>query len=132
MASITLDIVCPLSKGWLFMPKKYYSMASMSNIMRLTAGLIILFTVGIVHAATITYTYDSLNRLTRVDYGNGYTIEYTYDAAGNRLTLKASDTTPPDTSISSQSSTPTNSTSASFSFTATEAGSTFECQMDNG
>src|SRR3989304_7487309 len=98
------------------MYRKYNSMASMSNIMRLAAGLIILFTVGIVHAATITYTYDYLNRLTKVDYGNGDTIEYTYDAAGNRLTLQASgiemDTTPPDTSISSQPSDPTNSTSA--------------------
>jgi len=114
------------------MYRKYNSMASMSNIMRLAAGLIILFTVGIVHAATITYTYDSLNRLTRVVYGNGDTIEYTYDAAGNRLTLKASDTTPPDTSMTARPSNPANSTSASFSFASTEAGSTFECQMDNG
>ena len=38
-------------------------------------------------AATITYTYDSLNRVTKVDYGNGFTEDYTYDAAGNRLTL---------------------------------------------
>ena len=114
------------------MVRKYYSMASMSNIMRLAAGLIILFTVGIVHAATITYTYDYLNRLTKVDYGNGDTIEYTYDAAGNRLTLKASDTTPPDTSMTARPSTPANSTTATFSFTATEAGSTFECQLDRG
>jgi len=118
------------------MLRKYYSRASMSNTMRLTAALIILFTAGIVHAATITYTYDSLNRLTKVDYGNGDTIEYTYDAAGNRLTLKASgreiDTTPPDTSLSSQPSTPTSSTTASFSFTSTETGSTFECQLDGG
>jgi len=31
------------------------------------------------------YTYDNLNRLIRVDYENGTFIEYTYDAAGNRL-----------------------------------------------
>ena len=37
--------------------------------------------------ATITYTYDNLNRLTKADYGNGTTEEYTYDAAGNRLTF---------------------------------------------
>ena len=36
-------------------------------------------------AATIDYTYDNLNRLTKVDYGNGSTEEYTYDSAGNRL-----------------------------------------------
>jgi YD repeat-containing protein len=33
-----------------------------------------------------TLTYDSLNRLTSVDYGNASVISYTYDAAGNRLT----------------------------------------------
>ena len=36
-------------------------------------------------AAQIYYNYDSLNRLTNVDYGNGSVISYTYDAAGNRL-----------------------------------------------
>jgi len=34
-------------------------------------------------AATTSYTYDSLNRLVAVDYGNGSTISYTYDDAGN-------------------------------------------------
>src|SRR3972149_9983531 len=47
------------------------------------------------HAATITYTYDNLNRLTKVDHGNGTTTEYTYDAAGNRMTLLSIDATPP-------------------------------------
>jgi YD repeat-containing protein len=42
---------------------------------------------GNAFATTITYTYDSLNRVTKVDYGNGFTEDYTYDAAGNRLTL---------------------------------------------
>lgn len=32
-----------------------------------------------------TYTYDNLNRLTRVVYSDGRTITYTYDAAGNIL-----------------------------------------------
>lgn len=41
------------------------------------------------NAATTTYTYDSLNRLTKADYGNGLTFNYTYDATGNRLTLNA-------------------------------------------
>lgn len=40
-----------------------------------------------ISAANITYTYDSLNRVTSVDYGNGFKEEYTYDAAGNRLTM---------------------------------------------
>ena len=38
-------------------------------------------------AATVTYTYDSLNRVTSVDYGAGATEDYTYDAAGNRTTM---------------------------------------------
>ena len=36
-------------------------------------------------AEQVTHTYDNLNRLTRTDYGNGRAIDYTYDAAGNRL-----------------------------------------------
>src|SRR3972149_7792610 len=55
------------------------------------------------HAATITYTYDNLNRLTKVDYGNGTTTEYTYDAAGNRITLLTIDTTPPSNPASTSS-----------------------------
>jgi YD repeat-containing protein len=39
------------------------------------------------HAET-TYTYDELNRLRIVDYGDGTKIEYIYDAAGNRITVQ--------------------------------------------
>ena len=42
----------------------------------------------------VTYSYDSLNRLTKADYGAGVEISYTYDAAGNRLTYSDIDTTP--------------------------------------
>lgn len=42
------------------------------------------------------------------------------------------DTTPPDTTITSGPSSSTSSTSASFAFTASEAGSTFECKLDAG
>lgn len=55
-------------------------------------------------ASTINYSYDSLNRLTNVDYGNGSVISYTYDAAGNRLTYSgavANDTIAPDIAITS-------------------------------
>ena len=47
------------------------------------------------HAET-TYTYDELNRLRIVDYGDGTKIEYIYDAAGNRiLEIIQLDATPP-------------------------------------
>jgi hypothetical protein len=40
------------------------------------------------------------------------------------------DTTPPDTAVSSGPPDPTNLTTAAIAFTATEAGSTFECRLD--
>ena len=42
------------------------------------------------------------------------------------------DTTPPDTTISGKPVTPTKSTAASFSFSSTEANSSFECKLDGG
>ena len=59
------------------------------------------------------------------------------DAAGNLDPTPASgtwtvDTTPPDTSITDGPSADTTSTTADFSFSATEAGATFECQLDGG
>lgn len=47
-------------------------------------------------AANIVYTYDNLNRLTKIDYGNSVTEEYTYDSAGNRLTLDVTGTSAPN------------------------------------
>lgn len=38
------------------------------------------------HAADITYSYDSLGRLSQAQYGNT-TLKYTYDAAGNRTSV---------------------------------------------
>ena len=38
-------------------------------------------------ASNMTYAYDNLNRITKVDYGNGTVASYTYDNAGNRLRL---------------------------------------------
>ena len=37
-----------------------------------------------VEAATATYSYDALGRLTQVDLSNGVVVKYTYDNAGNR------------------------------------------------
>jgi YD repeat-containing protein len=36
-------------------------------------------------ADTVKYSYDDAGRLTIVDYGNGKSIAYTYDSAGNLL-----------------------------------------------
>ena len=57
------------------------------------------------------------------------------DAAGNIDATPASytwtiDATDPNTTITSNPPAATNSTSASFTFTSTEAGSTFECRLD--
>jgi YD repeat-containing protein len=37
-------------------------------------------------STTAQYAYDNLNRLVMVQYDDGTTIQYTYDAVGNRLT----------------------------------------------
>lgn len=44
----------------------------------------IVLTCGTVQAATATYEYDALGRLTRVTYSDGKLAVYKYDAAGNR------------------------------------------------
>ena len=59
------------------------------------------------------------------------------DAAGNVDATPATrtftvDSTAPDTTITSGPTGPTNSTNASFAFTSTKAGSTFECRIDGG
>ena len=53
------------------------------------------------------------------------------DAASLNSTTPPPDQTPPDTTITSGPSGNVTSTSASFAFTATEAGSTFACSLDN-
>src|SRR5439155_755516 len=59
------------------------------------------------------------------------------DPAGNTDPTPASftwtiDTAAPDTTLTATPPAVTNSPSASFAFTATEAGSTFECKLDGG
>jgi hypothetical protein len=71
----------------------------------LTCGFVFLIIISSISVkGGITYTYDSLNRLTNVDYGNGSVISYTYDTAGNRLTYSgavANDTIAPSITITS-------------------------------
>jgi YD repeat-containing protein len=52
------------------------------------AILILFLLVTPVLAETIQYTYDSMNRLAMVQYGDGTTVAYTYDKMGNRLTME--------------------------------------------
>lgn len=54
-------------------------------------------------AAIAQYTYDNLNRLVQVQYDDGTTIQYAYDAVGNRLTKEVT--------AFSQASLPTGETS---------------------
>lgn len=50
-------------------------------------------------ADSISYTYDDLNRLQKITYGDGTVIEYTYDEVGNRTQKKITDTTTPVTTV---------------------------------
>jgi YD repeat-containing protein len=57
---------------------------STSELFRLLiGGSVLLFGASCLGATT--NTYDSLNRLTSVTYGNGTIINYSYDAAGNMI-----------------------------------------------
>lgn len=43
--------------------------------------------------ASVTYTYDNQHRLISVVYEDGTSVQYTYDATGNRLTSSSSTST---------------------------------------
>lgn len=59
----------------------------MKSIVKVVLTFVLLFsTTTIVSAAS--YTYDELNRLTKVTYEDGAIVSYTYDAAGNILSIK--------------------------------------------
>lgn len=55
----------------------------MSKGLRL-AGMVACLVFGNAHAATASYKYDALGRLTQVEYDTGKVAIYYYDAAGNR------------------------------------------------
>ena len=89
----------------MFYNKNKYSIALQTRT-TLFWLVVVIFSIclSISNSFGIIYSYDSLNRLTNVDYGNGSVISYTYDPAGNRLTYSAvvsSDTTPPVIAITS-------------------------------
>ena len=51
---------------------------------KLLTIMILAWVVGAA-AQTTRYSYDNLNRLTRVTYANGTIVSYNYDANGNRI-----------------------------------------------
>jgi large repetitive protein len=80
-------------------------------------------------ACTSPYSYGPL-----ADGSHTFNVKATADLAGNAGTTASSswtiDTVPPGTSVTSHPSSLSNSASPSFSFAATEPGSTFECDLD--
>jgi hypothetical protein len=80
---------------------------------------------------TSPYSYGPL-----ADGSHTFYVKATADLAGNAGTTSSYgwtiDTLPPDTSITAQPSALSNSASPSFSFSATQIGSSFECDLDGG
>ena len=68
--------------------------------------------------STNTYEYDANNRLTKVTYGNGVTVAYSYDALGNRTSKKVT--------VSATKYTVTTSVSPANAGTVTGGGSYYK------
>lgn len=66
------------------------------NLMRsdFWAILFLIVTAAAASATTAQYTYDTLNRLTQVQYDDGTIIQYAYDLAGNRISRQVQASTP--------------------------------------
>ena len=60
------------------------------NAQSASSGLVSLIGSGFAANSTAAYTYDSLNRLTQAVLGDGRTIAYTWDAAGNLVQITVS------------------------------------------
>jgi YD repeat-containing protein len=60
------------------------------NAQAALSGLISLIGSGFTPNSTAAFTYDSLNRLTQAALGDGRTIAYTWDAAGNLVQITVS------------------------------------------
>ncbi|MDD5223629.1 MAG: fibronectin type III domain-containing protein [bacterium] len=88
-------------------------------------------------ADTLSYSDTGLNPATTYSYrvsafNSVGDSEYSNEATATTLPEVIPDTTPPDTFLTAQPVNPTNETSLTFEFASTEAGSTFECQLDSG
>lgn len=60
------------------------------RILAISLSVLLLLT-GTSTARATSYTYDALNRLTKVAYTTGASIEYSYDAAGNITQISATE-----------------------------------------
>lgn len=47
----------------------------------------LILSASTLYAGSATYTYDNLGRVTKVTYSNGKSVNYNYDAVGNRATV---------------------------------------------
>ncbi len=75
------------NKGLKMMPPSGQRNTALHTVFALI-GMILYLAVAL-PALAATFSYDDLGRLLRADYGNGVTYQYTYDAAGNIITLVA-------------------------------------------
>ncbi|MGE5417098.1 MAG: Ig-like domain-containing protein [Acidobacteriota bacterium] len=57
----------------------------LTNLLAIILAVLLLANIPVIAK---TYTYDSQHRIKTVTYDNGMTIEYTYDAAGNIISVK--------------------------------------------
>ena len=57
------------------------------NSQSASSGLLTLIGSGFTPNSSATYSYDALNRLIQVSLGDGGTIDYTWDAAGNLVSI---------------------------------------------
>jgi len=102
------------------------------------AGALVNVTCPTAAVGVVTYptsgTWQAV--LTNMIEGNIQISATANDAAGNTSQPQTAsiilDTMAPDTTITSGPAVITNVNTANFSFTSTELGSTFECQLDNG
>lgn len=63
---------------------------------------VFIFPSSLAFAGNIQYTYDNLNRLIKVDYGNGKIIQYAYDQDGNRTEKNVTVPVPAPADVTSQ------------------------------
>jgi YD repeat-containing protein len=100
---------------------------------RLSLLLALVVLVGLVlpcFAESITYEYDDLYRLIKATYSDGTVIEYSYDAAGNRLsTIKAPPGQALTVAISADPVSIQSGASSTLSWSSTNATS---CTIDQG